>query len=64
MWITIQAYNDNDETMFAQAVAQIAGAPYQRPNLLANFPLKPVATQTPAPLPLLPPPLKPIENPN
>ena len=61
---TIQAYNDNDETMFAQAVAQIAGAPYQRPNLLANLPPKPVATQAPAPLPLLPPPLKPKENPN
>ena len=55
----MQAYHDNAETMAAQALAQMAGAPYQKPNPMANLP-----PQAPAPLPPLPPPLKPLEDPH
>ena len=60
----LQAYHDNAETIAAQTLAQMAGAPYQKPNPLVNLPSQPVVPQAPALLPPLPPPLKPLDDPH
>ena len=60
-----QAAQEQAETMAAQALASMAGAPYhQRPNPYLNIPPQPVAPQPPPPLPPQPPALKELENPD
>ena len=60
-----QAAQEQAETMAAQALASMAGAPYQqRPNPYLNIPPPPVAPQPPPPLPPQPAALKEIEDPD
>ena len=59
-----QAAQEQAETLAAQALASMAGAPYnQRPNPYLNIPPPPVAPQPPPPPPPAPPALKAIEDP-
>lgn len=60
-----QAAQEQAETMAAQALASMAGAPcHQRMNPYLNIPPHPVAPQPPPPPPPQPPALRPIEDPD